>query len=82
MGVKQLPILAATVCRITVIGIRVVLPATFKTVIAKGTKVIRATSFVIIPEKKKHKRVKIRIMLLVFFALESRWLEQRVLISI
>ena len=76
IGVRQLPIFAATVCKITVSGLSSSLSARVKTVIAKGTKVISATSFVMMAEKKKQRSTKISRTALVFFAFFSRLFAQ------
>ena len=72
IGVAMLPRFAAMVCR-TITGIiSSVRPAMFKIRIAKGTKVIKATSFVISILEKKQRAVRVRISCLVLFKPESR----------
>jgi hypothetical protein len=68
MGVSLLPRLAATVSRTTSGINRSFLPEIARMITENGTKVINATSFVIIIDEKKHSRLSIRHRLREFVA--------------
>ena len=76
IGVSELPTFALTVCIMTVTGIKSGLFASFSTAIERGTKVISATSLVIIAEEKKQINTRQKISSLMFFALFTSDLAQ------
>lgn len=66
IGVAILPRLAPIVCNTTIYIIYSAAPAAVRSSIAKGTKVMSATSLVIIIPEKKHIKTRIKYNILVF----------------